>query len=139
MAQIEYAEENWDNERWPNVGWKEVACRHTGTCSVDPVFIDRLQKLRDEYGKPIRITSGYRSPEHPVEAKKPGKTGAHTRGIAVDIQVSGHDAYLLLGIATQMNFAGIGLAQQGAPSERFIHLDDAEHEHVQPRPWVWTY
>ena len=139
MAQIEYAEENWDSGRWPNISWKEMACRHTKTCHVDPVFVDRLQKLRNEYGKAVRITSGYRSPEHPAEASKPGKTGTHTRGIAVDIQVSGLDAYMLLSVATAMHFSGIGVSQQGDAAGRFLHLDDAPDAQGQPRPWVWTY
>ena len=44
-----------------------------------------LNPLREKFGKPIRITSGYRSPElnKAVGSKKP--TSQHTKGEAVDI------------------------------------------------------
>ncbi len=64
----------------------ELACRHTGRCEMHPTFLARLQSLRDAYGKPMQITSGYRDASHPVEARKV-TTGAHTLGRAVDVAV----------------------------------------------------
>lgn len=52
------------------------------------VLAEQLQVLRDEIGKPISITSGYRSPNH--NARIGGaKHSYHVRGMAADIQVSG--------------------------------------------------
>lgn len=47
-----------------------------------------LQVIRDEIGKPIKINSGYRSPEH---NKSVGgvKNSMHTKGKAADIHISG--------------------------------------------------
>lgn len=51
---------------------------------------ESLQTLRDMYGKPITITSGYRSPK--VNAKVGGSaTSQHTTGYAVDMQPTNGD------------------------------------------------
>jgi len=51
-----------------------------------------LDPLREHLGKPVRVTSGYRSPA--VNTKIGGsKTSAHLTGEAVDIKVDGLDAH----------------------------------------------
>ena len=96
----------------------------------------RLQELRDSYGKPMRITSGYRCPNHPIEAAK-SKPGAHASGRAVDVAVSHNEAYILLRLAVRMGFSGIGVQQKG--DGRFLHLDDLETKDGFMRPTVWSY
>lgn len=52
------------------------------------LLAEQLQVIRDEIGKPISITSGYRSANH--NARIGGaKHSYHVRGMAADIQVSG--------------------------------------------------
>ena len=114
----------------------EFVCSHTGNVAMQQPFLDQLNVLRETYGKPLRITSGYRDPTHPIEAKK--KTpGAHTTGQAVDLAVSRGDAYNLLVIALNMGFTGIGVAQKG--NGRFIHLDALTASSTHPRPTIWSY
>ena len=48
----------------------EFVCSHTGNVAMQQPFLDQLNVLRETYGKPLRITSGYRDPTHPIEAKK---------------------------------------------------------------------
>jgi hypothetical protein len=48
----------------------EFACKHTGENHIDLNFVARLDELREKCGFPFAITSGYRSAEHPEEAKK---------------------------------------------------------------------
>jgi zinc D-Ala-D-Ala carboxypeptidase len=43
----------------------------------DPAVRTALNAVRMEYGKPMVVTSGYRCPNHPIEAKK-SKPGEHT-------------------------------------------------------------
>jgi uncharacterized protein YcbK (DUF882 family) len=81
----------------------------------------------------MRITSGFRCAQHPIEAKKI-KPGAHSSGCACDVGVEGQDAYQLLKLAFELGFTGIGVQQKG--SSRFIHLDTLEQP---PRPNVWSY
>ena len=99
-----YTEENWPDEI-KNFTRKEMKCQHTGQCLLDPNFLQSLQKLRTLYGKGMRVTSGYRSPEHPIEAKK-DHPGSHTFGQAVDIAVSGHAAYDLVLSASALSRVG---------------------------------
>jgi zinc D-Ala-D-Ala carboxypeptidase len=111
----------------------EFNCSHCGKNEMKQEFMDKLQALRIEYGKPMRITSGYRCPQHPIEAKK-AAPGAHASGCACDIGVDGADAYRLLGLALKAGFTGIGVQQKG--TGRFIHLDTLKSG---LRPTVWSY
>jgi len=126
---------------WPesiiNFTRDEMKCKHTGDCLLDPNFLNALQECRTLYGKGMKVTSGYRSPEHPVEAKK-DQPGAHTLGQAVDIAVSGSAAYDLLYCAMEIGFVGIGIKQSGPHEGRFLHLDMVTAERF-PRPAVWSY
>lgn len=104
---------------------------------MDPVFMEYLDEVREQYGKPLIVTSGYRCSEHPIEVKK-AKAGAHTTGKAVDFAVDRGDAYTLLEIAVGTGwFTGIGIQQKG--SGRFIHLDICEEPEMSPRPTIWSY
>jgi uncharacterized protein YcbK (DUF882 family) len=102
---------------------------------MDPDTLDRLQALRNDIG-PLNVTSGYRSPLHPIEAKK-GLPGTHARGLAVDVAVkSGSQAFAIVDRALHHGFTGIGLSLRG--QGKFVHLDTATDYHV-PRPAMWTY
>ena len=114
----------------------EFKCSHTGKCEMNPDFIDKLNDLRLAFGKPMRITSGFRDVTHPIEAKKK-TSGAHTTGQAADIAVSREDAFDLLSLALTKGFTGIGIQQKG--SGRFIHLDTLKNTKERPRPTVWSY
>ena len=77
----DYHQAEWPSDRWPNFSYDEIKCSATGMCRVDEDLMDKLQRLREAVGKPLTITSGYRSPDHPIEAAKlaDGKpTGSHT-------------------------------------------------------------
>jgi len=45
---------------------------------------DSMQKLRDRFGKPIRVSSGYRSPFYPDYQNNPFFKSAHRFGTAID-------------------------------------------------------
>lgn len=122
-----------DWNKYPNFSESEFACKHCGKTEMDPQFMATLQQLRTAYGKPMKITSGYRCAEHPFEARK-SSPGAHNMGIACDVAVSGQDAYQLIQLAFVFGFTGIGVNQKG--SGRFIHLDTWREG---PRPNVWSY
>jgi zinc D-Ala-D-Ala carboxypeptidase len=114
----------------------ELGCKHCG--QLPPQwFQDRLEALRVAYGKPMRLSSGYRCPEYNVKVSGTGSRGPHTQ-CAVDIQCYGGEALAILRLALQHEFAGIGVSQKGPVGSRFLHLDDVDDaEH--PRPWVWSY
>ena len=86
-----------------------------------------LDDLREAYGHPIKLTSTYRSPDHPIEAKK-AKPGEHAYGAAVDIACVGGEAtfklvkaaietgFTRIGISRKNNFVHVGIGYPGAPA-----------------------
>jgi uncharacterized protein YcbK (DUF882 family) len=84
--------------------------------------------LRHECGFPFTITSGYRSPQHSIEAKK-SKPGTHAQGIAADIAVAdGSQRYLVVKHAMALGFSGV------AAAKGFVHVDTRLGV-----PVVWVY
>ncbi|MEC7291128.1 MAG: D-Ala-D-Ala carboxypeptidase family metallohydrolase [Pseudomonadota bacterium] len=109
-----------DRWRWPNFAPEELACRCAGRFCAgaywhDPVFLDRLQDLRQRMGAPIQITSGHRCALWNAAAG--GAPRSQHKRIAADIALRGHDRMRLLDAATAAGFGGIGLAST------FLHLD----------------
>ena len=96
---------------YPNFSKKEFDCTHCGANQMTPAFMAKLQALRTKYGKPLRITSGFRCAQHPIEAKKI-KPGAHASGCACDVGVDGQQAYEVMKIAFELGFTGIGVNQK---------------------------
>jgi zinc D-Ala-D-Ala carboxypeptidase len=107
-------------------------------CPMDSEFVKRLDDLRERFGKPLKVTSGYRCAKHNSNVSSTGATGPHVSGKAIDFGVSRGDGHALLEIAMSMGFSGIGIAQKGAG--RFIHLDDLTADETNNmRPWLWSY
>ena len=92
---------------------------------------NNLQILRDEVKKPIKITSGYRSPEH--NAKVGGvKSSRHITGEAADFKIAGMTPKEVAAViekliaAGKMEEGGLGIYST------WIHYD---HRNVKAR---WT-
>lgn len=100
-------------------------------------FISKLDRLRSALGFPLVISSGYRCPKHNREVSGTGDSGPHTTGRAADIVVERSKAFLLISIAANNGFTGIGVKQRG--TGRYIHLDDLLNAPGQPRPTIWSY
>ena len=129
-----------DNTPWPHFSSAEISCHcGCGREEMEGRFMLKLEMLRTVFGKPMPVTSGFRCPAHNAQASDTGLNGPHTTGQAVDVQVSGEDAYHLLGLAIQHGFTGIGIKQAGTHSSRFLHIDTLEASPGRPRPTVWTY
>lgn len=127
---------NWND--YPNFTKAEFDCKETGKNHMQKRFVDVLQAIRTEYGKPMVPTSGYRDPSHSAERKK-RNPGAHTYGCAVDIAVSGGDALRLMMIAYKHGIRRVGVSQDNPDhSSRFLHFDMAER-HGFPSPALWSY
>ena len=106
----------------------EFDCQHTGENRMEPEFLEKLDSLREYCGFPFVITSGYRSPSHPLEAAKE-IPGTHAQGIAADIKTtSSAHRYTLIKGALEHGFTGIGVAGD------FIHVDTRGTV-----PVIWTY
>ena len=91
----------------------ELACPCCGACEMDPVFLTRLQAMRDIYGAPLTIVSGYRCPKHNKEVRGSPRSD-HLRGEAVDLRVNdktSNELYRLRELAFRLGFNGIGLGK----------------------------
>jgi zinc D-Ala-D-Ala carboxypeptidase len=123
----------------PHFKIDEMKCKGTGICEMDQVFMELLERIRKEYGKPMIVSSGFRHPDYnEIVSKKTGRTGPHTFGQACDILVSGNDAMVLVQLAKEMGMTGIGIKQHGPHNQRFIHLDNLDNS-THPRPTIWSY
>lgn len=104
--------------RWPSFSPREIACKGTGKLIVDDQALDKLQALRDRLGKPLILTSAYRSPEH---NKRVGgaKNSRHMQGDAFDVMMTNHDPYVFESAARAVGFSGFGFYRKSG----FIHVD----------------
>ena len=127
---------NW---RWPHFTPYEMRCRGTGGLVAVPSFLDKMERLREEFNRPLSVTSGYRAPQYNERVSSSGRDGPHTTGRAIDIAIRGAEAFHLLNMADRYEFTGVGVKQSGDFSGRFIHLDDLSATPLRPRPWVWSY
>ena len=75
---------------------------------------ENLQVLRDHFGRPVTVTSGYRSPAHNVRIGG-ASDSFHVRGMAADLQIAGvaprvvYNAIELLIKSGKMKEGGLGL------------------------------
>ena len=110
---------------WHHFSPREIACKGTGKLTIDTEAMDMLQRLRSNLGKPLILTSAYRSPEH---NRKVGgaKASKHMEGIAFDVRMDNHDPHTFEAAARAVGFTGFGYY----PKSGFMHIDTAE-----PRSW----
>ena len=116
--------------RWPHFSARELSCRCGGRfCQGeywhDLVFLDALEALRAEAGRPLVINSGHRCALW--NAHVGGAPRSLHKTLAVDIRLAGHDRHRLLASAKRLGFTGFGLAHT------FLHLDR------RGRPALWYY
>lgn len=107
-----------DEWTWPNFSPQELACRGTGSLTINTDALNRLQSLRKSLGVPLIVTSGYRSPEH---NKRVGgaQNSMHLRGQAFDISMNSMDPEWFIREARAAGFGGIGTY----PRQGFVHID----------------
>ena len=103
---------------------REFACRD----GSDPLFVDSalvqlLQSIRDHFGAPVVITSGYRTAAH-NKAVGGAPYSQHCYGTAADISVKGQPPAAVAAYARELmpDWGGVGVyAGQG-----FTHVDVRE-------------
>tara|TARA_S200002703_G_C3669160_1_gene205439 strand:+ start:129 stop:515 length:387 start_codon:yes stop_codon:yes gene_type:complete len=111
-----------------NFSREELECSFSGECEIEEDALQKLQALRDEWGKPIRLSSAYRSAENPRERTKKTGPGYHhgvngNGGQAFDVLIAGEDVPPFIALAIKHGFKGIGVNQKGEWNQRFIHID----------------
>ncbi len=99
-----WSEISKDGWLWRYFSPKELACSHCGGLLVVPMALNKLEAVRLIYGRPIRIASAYRCPQHPIEIGRDGSP--HQTGTAFDaypVGTSGNlaemeDAFFTVGV-----------------------------------------
>ena len=122
--------DNWGIEYFSP---KEFDCTHCGNNETAMELVYRLDELRSYYGHPLKITSGYRCPHHPLSINKPvGSMSSHIKGLAADIAISGsRQRFMVLALIHEYDiFQRVGIAKD------FIHVDiDQDKEQLL----TWLY
>lgn len=112
-----------------NLKVSEFACHGNGCCStvlIDDQLVTYIQKIRDRFGKPITITSGYRCAIH--NRNVGGATGSrHAKGHAADIVVHGVAPAEVAKYAESIGIKGIGLYET-AKDGNFVHIDTRDYK-----------
>ena len=106
-------------------------CHKCDPILVDTVLVDWLQKIRDHFGKSVRVNSGYRCPAHNASPKVGGSpTSHHMKGMAADIRIEGILPREVAQYAESIGIQRIGLY------DNFVHIGSATtksfwlgHEH----------
>lgn len=102
----------------------EFACHGSGCCDsvyIDEALVEYLQNIRDHFGKPVTINSGYRCQKH-NKAVGGVSNSRHTLGQAADISVQDVAPAEVARYAESIGIGGIGLYET-AMDGFFVHVD----------------
>lgn len=103
--------------KWKWFTPKEFACRHCGELHIDEELVEKLEIMRENYGDPVVISSGYRCPIHNARIKG-APLSLHVKGKAVDILLNGKSMDTLHKRGLSVGFRGFGFYDGG-----WIHMD----------------
>ena len=107
-----------------NFNSTEFDCHGSGCCSstlVDDQLVTYLQKIREHFGKPVNISSGYRCATHNKNVG--GATNSrHAKGQAADIYINGIAPAEIAKYAESIGILGIGLYETNSDGH-FVHID----------------
>ena len=102
----------------------EFDCHGKDCClstQIDEELVEYLQKIRDYFGKPVNVSSGYRCSTHNKNVG--GATGSrHAKGQAADIYITGVKPAEIAKYAESIGILGIGLYETNADGH-FVHID----------------
>jgi zinc D-Ala-D-Ala carboxypeptidase len=110
----------------------ETMSRDGAKGDIKDVLRDKLNELRNAYGGPIYVISGYRSPEH-NRAVGGARNSLHVEGLAADLRlpVNGAARLRLLELSFRIGgFSGRGFYP------KFIHVDMRHLIGRKPAYWV---
>lgn len=113
---------------------EEFACKHCGELpaeGMNPVLLEALDELREEYGRPIYLTSAYRCEYHNAEVGGVPDS-QHTLGNAVDMIVDGDFTEFALLCERLELFDGLGIYWE----DEFVHAD-MRNNGITPNYYRW--
>lgn len=96
--------------------------RHEGQDRLNPAFADALRGAGANMGRDLYITSGYRGPKHPVEARK-RVPGQHAHRTAADISIAGMSDDEKARLVTELRQRGVKRFGTYSGSPNILHVD----------------
>ena len=110
----------------PNFTVYEFRCRDgSDVVMIDESLVMLLQCIREHFGKPITITSGYRTAAHNA-AVGGAKSSQHLLGRAADIQVAGVSVEDVAAYAERLlpGWGGVGrYPVKAGRAKGWVHVD----------------
>ena len=104
----------------PHFKVREFACSDgSDVVFVAPSLVDILEAIRVHFGRPVKVTSGYRTVSYNASIKNSSKKSQHCNGLAADIQVEGHTPLEVYNYACSLlgDHGGVGIYNT------FVHVD----------------
>ena len=126
---------NGDRRLAPDFKVRELRCRDgSDTVMVDETLTVVLQCIREHFGKPVTITSGYRTAAHNA-AVGGAKSSQHLLGRAADIRVEGVSVEDVAAYAESLmpGWGGVGrYPVKAGRAKGWVHVD------TRPNKSRWT-
>ena len=114
---------------------REFRCRDgSDAIMIDQTLVVLLQAIREHFGKPVTITSGYRTAAHNT-AVGGAKSSQHLLGRAADIQVQDTDPLAVAAYAESLmpGWGGVGrYPVKPGRARGWVHVD------TRPAKSRWT-
>lgn len=115
----------------------EFTCKcGCGKAEMDQEFIEVLDTLRANVGRPFIITSGYRCPEYNKKVSTTGEHGPHTTGKAVDIKIL--DSSFRYALIKHSLFITSPIYRLGV-GNTFVHVDMLTEDEGFSEEVIWIY
>lgn len=117
------------DQRTEHFSKKELCCPCCDVMGMDHEFLEILETVRKEYGKPMQLNSAFRCFAH--NANVGGRpNSSHCRGLAVDIACEGsrQRSELIRHLLKHITRIGVG--------NGFLHAD---HDLAKDNNVIWTY
>lgn len=107
----------------PTDGGGRLVFAHPDQDKLNDGFRTVLADVSGTLGRDFEITSGYRSPDHPVERAKGNGGGEHTHGTAADINMKGMDEATRAKLVAELQAGGAKRFILYRNSPDMLHVD----------------